>query len=218
MDNGKTHMKSKFFRIHIKRELEFTLPYKLGREVHDDWTHFAHLHRKSILEYRLLYKRGQREIFLYKGRRLYPLPFYDTYIVFRNYDGSGYRNVYLNAKTGQMHFLAGQAIPKGDNTVTIGEYVFEMPRYWRFFPKLFFNLFLKRAHKLLEEDNQWQAERIALGTEEGKDSPCAPVVPEFYDLFDDFFGNGKMPESDVSFQEASFYDLKNYKTTKGSRA
>lgn len=196
------------FKILIKRNFEFKVPYELFLESQSDWTHFMHLHRKTHAEFRLLYKRGGREIFLYKARPFFLWPFPQTFIVFREYlaAGDGYRNIYLDTQTGQCHYLNGYAFRKGDSTVSIGEFLFSLPSFWRLFPSLFFWIFRQRGMKVFEEDNWWLAERLAAGNVPAHEV-CAPEVPEGYDLYDDLYGAGRMPEPDVRFEESGHFDL-----------
>jgi hypothetical protein len=128
-----------------------------------------------------LFKQGRREVFLYKARRLYPLPFHDTYVVFRDVDLEihGYRNIYLNVKTGAIHQLKGVVVQDGDAVSVIGEFMFSMPSYWRL------RIFKWRMRRLMAEDNVLIRERVELG---GSSSPaCAPAIPESYDLFLDTY-------------------------------
>ena len=189
------------FRIYIKRTCEIRASYELCLESQMDWTHFAHLHRKSHAAYRLLYKRDRREIFLYKARRLYPLPWYDHYIVFRDNDASGTKfwSAYHNVKSGHTHYQSGNVECHGETTSLIGEFVFALPSYWRRFPEFFLWIFKRRMRGLMDEDCAWIGERMRVGA--AASSPgCAPVVPERYDLYEDLFGNGELPPADIKFE------------------
>ena len=189
------------YKIYIKRTVAIEAPFDLVVESTYDWTHFVHLHRKTIVEYRLLYKRGNREIFLYKGRWLYPFPFYDYYVVFREYhpEQYGYRNVYLNVKTGLAHYLLARTDREGETPLMVSDYLFTLPRHWRFFPRLFFWVFKQRMAWIMKEDNNWLYERMAQGNPETNEA-CGPVVPEIYDTFDDLFKEEKLKEADAHFE------------------
>jgi hypothetical protein len=197
------------YRIFIRRDCEVKAPYSLCLENINDYTHFTHLHRKAILEYRLLYKLGNREIFLYKARRLYPFPFYDTYVVFREYvkaDG-GYSTLYLNVRSGAVHHLKGWVVDHGETCSIMGDFVFTLPSFWRLFPKLFFWVFKRRMKAIFDEDCQWFKGRMA--EDASPDSPgCAPYVPETYDLFLDLFKNDTVPAADIKFHEKVSFDPK----------
>lgn len=197
------------FKVSIKRVFDFKAPYRIVLENQEDWTHFIHLHRKSHAEFRLLFKRGNREIFLYKARLFFGFPFFSkTYIVFRDNmpEKACYRNVYLDVGTGQVHYLNGKVVSKGETTETEGEFIFSASPFWRFFPKLYFWLFQWRGSRLLEEDNWWMAERMA-AAKTTYDDFCAPEVPELYDLFDDLYGEKDLPKGDIHFEETDFFDL-----------
>ncbi len=171
----------------------------------NDWTHFTHVHSKTIIRYELLYKQGSREIFLYQGRRIYPLPWFDHFIVFRDYqpEQNGYRNVYYHVKSGTMNFLDSYTREKPDGGIElVGKFVFTMPFYWRFFPKLFLYVFNKRMRKLIDEDNVIINERMRM---QGFETPgCKPTIPERYDLFEAMF-SGEMPKADVSYSDKQIY-------------
>ena len=196
-------------KIFVRRIFDFKAPYELLRETQDDWTHFIHLHKKSHGGFRLLYKKGNREIFLYKAWKLTPFPFFpDIYVVFRDYlpAKNGYRNVYLNVKTGQTHYLHGYLEDNAPYATTVGEFLYTLPSFFKFFPNLFFRFLKLRGKRVLEEDNVWMVERMA------QESPvnsaaCAPEVPETYDLFDDLFKDGKFPEPDIRLEERLTIDL-----------
>ena len=172
-----------------------------------DWTHFLYLHRKSTLEYRLIFKRDHREIFVYKARLLYPFPFHDTYIVFReNIPGQhGYRNIYYNLKNGRIHYLNAYTTQKDETAILAGDFLFCLPSYWRFIPKLFFWFFKRRMNGLMDEDSEMIVERIR---RQKADSPtCAPQIPEQYDLFDALFQEGILPDAHVTFDDVNDYPL-----------
>jgi hypothetical protein len=192
-------MKARFYKISIDKTFYFRVPYALCLENQCDFTHFSHLHRKVILDYQLLYKNDKRAIFLYKARRLYPLPFYDTYIVFREMIDNGYHQIYLNVKSGAVHYLKGTAADHGDCSSQKGEFIFCVPWFWSFFPNLFFWIFKKRITKVVDEDYEWFAGRM---NSKQEDCPtCAPVVPDKFDLFEELFKNGVMPKADIHFEE-----------------
>lgn len=190
------------YKIRVNRTCELRVPHALCVENQNDFTHFTHLHRKVILEYRLLFKLDKREIFLYKARRLYPLPFYDTYIVFREYIPAeeGYHNVYLNVRSGLVHYLQARTVCCGETSSVIGEYVFSLPSYWRFFPRLFYWVFKRRMHEVMEEDNIWFRSRMSSHGEINSQA-CAPVIPESYDLLNDLLGKGVLPTADIEFED-----------------
>lgn len=189
-----------FFKISVERSYFFKVPFAMCLENQKDFTHFTHLHRKAILDYRLIYKRGERAIFLYKARRLYPFPFYDTYIVFREFVDNGYYQIYLNTKTGAVHYLRGISKEHGELSSQKGEFVFSLPMYWKLCPSLFFWIFKKRMSRVVKEDVEWFEERMKFNI---NSKACAPVVPENYDLFEDLFKDGVLPKSDVHFVEDS---------------
>src|SRR5579883_1850728 len=168
----------------------------------NDWTHFTHIHHKHIVRYDLLFKRGSREIFLYKSRRLHPLPFFDYFVVFRDYRPQqlGYRNVYYHIRTGSMNFLDSTVHENADGSIElIGDFVFTLPSYWRFAPRLFLAVFKRRMRGLIDEDNVLINERIRMGGFET--APCKPEVPDTYDLFEAFFGDAGLPEADVHLRD-----------------
>src|SRR2546426_4213159 len=99
--------------IGIVREVGVLAPLDLTAETANDWTHFVHLHRRSHLEFRMIHKAGNREMFLYKARLLYPFPFYTPFLVVREYvaEQNGYRQFYLNLRNGRVHYLNGSNLP-----------------------------------------------------------------------------------------------------------
>jgi hypothetical protein len=171
----------------------------------NEWTHFTHVHHKHIAQYVLLYKREHREIFHYKSRRLYPLPFFDDFIVFRDYrpEQMGYKNIYYHIKSGRMNYLNSYTKEKPDGSVELsGEFVFELPFYWKFAPWFFFWAFKKRMGGLIKEDNVLIKERIQMKGFDTK--PCRPLIPESYDMFDAFYGD-TLPAADSRFLDRTLY-------------
>ena len=192
--------------IAIKRICEVNAPLDIFAEAGNDWTHFAHLHRKSHLEFRLLYKNGVREIFYYRARTIYPLPFFTPFIVFREYhpEQRGYRQVYLDLKSGRVHYLNGKNEQHGENVLGTGEFWFQVSWYWKYFPGLFAWLFKKRMRSVMNEDNVMIRERISL---KGMDNAnCAPALPERFDFFEDMMKNG-YPETPFLFSDHAFEDV-----------
>lgn len=202
-------------RIYVSRELQVPpiadpekrrIALEVIADNANDWSHFTHIHGKHIVRYDLLFKRGSREIFLYKGRRLYPLPWFDYFIVFRDYQPKqmGYRNVYYHVKSGAMNFLNSYTRAKDDGGIElVGEFVFTLPFYWKFFPGLFLFVFKKRMRGLIDEDNTLINERIRM---KGFDTPpCRPKIPDSYDLYEEFLGSGKLPLADISLLDRSLY-------------
>ena len=190
------------FKIHIRRNLRVRTSLKILNYINNDWTHFPHLHRKTIADHRLLYKEGKREIFYYKSRCLYPLPIFEHYLVFRDYPTDhSYRNIYINIRTGQAHLLNSAVYSEGEVMLNVSDYLFSVPSYWRLFPKLFLWVFKKRMRRVLDEDNEWNME---LNKAENlvDNSTCAPAVPESFDPFDHLFKDKKLmaAESHVSFE------------------
>lgn len=193
------------FKILVSRTVEAKAPFKLYYDLNQDWTHFSHLHRKAIVSHRLLFKDDKREIFLYKARRLYPFPFYDDYIVFREDVPSqnGYRNVYVNTKSGHVHTVEVKLESQGDRTLMVGDHLFSLPSYWRFLPKFFLRIFLWvyrwRMDQILDEDHGLIYESMKMGCPPTDDS-CAPVIPETYDVLDVFFKKEATEVADAYFQ------------------
>ncbi len=192
------------YKIYVQRTCELEAPFDICEESSNDWTHFTHLHRKAIVGYRLLNKKGLREVFLYKARVLYPLPFYDHYVIFRNYEPqqNGYKNVYLNVRTGQLNYLSGYVIQKGKSSLLMADYLFNMSWYWRFFPGFFLWVFRRRMRSVMDEDNQWIYERMKQ-KEPYSNKACAPVVPEEYDLFKDLFKDDIFKHADIRMDDYS---------------
>lgn len=194
------------FKILVKRIDEYKNPFDIVFESNQDWTHFTHLHRKTHVRYRLLYKNGNRQIFLYKGRRLYPLPFYDDYIVFREDRPSqhGFRNVYIHAKSGHVHTLDVTLKSQGKGTLIVADNLFSLPSYWRFLPKFFLRIFLwvytSRMDRVMEEDLDLINDRVKQGRMPTIDDSCAPTIPEVYDILDDFFKKDASEMADAHFQ------------------
>lgn len=193
------------YKILVSRTIEFKAPFQFVVDSIEDWSHFGHLHRKSIAGLSLLSKSGERTVFLYKARRLYPLPFMDYYLVFREDRPSqyGFRNVYINAKTGASHTLEVKAEWQTDRALVVGDHLFSLPSYWRYLPKFFMRLFLQvykwRMDKILDEDFEWIYERM---TREGPppSGSCAPAIPESYDVLEQAFKKKSSESADVFFQ------------------
>ncbi len=192
------------YKIRVSRTVEFRAPFDFVADSVEDWTHFSHLHRKSISGLTMLSKQGRRSVFLYKARRLYPLPIYDYYVVFREDrpEQHGFRNVYINSKTLAAHSLDVRTEKHGDLAVAVGEHLFSLPSYWSILPKIFMQAFLVlykwRMDKILDEDFEWIYERMI---KEGAAGPsqCAPAVPLNFDLLEQFFEKAPVTP-DISFQ------------------
>lgn len=193
--------------ISVKRVCESNAPLELVVEAGNDWTHFTHLHRKSHLAFQLLYKSGHREIFFYKARILYPLPFYTPYIVFREYvpERQCYDQIYQDLRSGRVHYLSGSHASLGDTVLGTGEFWFSVSSFWRYCPRLFFWLFKRRMRGVMEEDNRMIRERMRLGL--ASHAECDPRVPESYDLYADLMGKG-LPEAEFTFSDHVFTDLR----------
>lgn len=176
--------------IEFKRICAVNAPIGLVADANVDWSHFMHLHRKSHVEFRLIFKEGRREVFLYKARLIYPLPFYTTFIAFREYlpEQRGYHQFYLNVRTGRVHHLNSSTVQEGEQSATVGVFRFEASRLWKWFPWLFKWLFRYRMRKVNLEDVGWIDGRIEAG---GFNNPaCAPTVPERFNLIDEFVQRG----------------------------
>ena len=193
------------YKIFLRRTLQLKAPFKVVADVNHDWTHFPHLHRKTIKSHRLLYRNGQRQIFLYKARRLYPLPFCDDYVVLReDTPNGGYRNVYVNVKSGAIHALDAKLESQGDWTVVTADHFFSLPSYWRFLPKIFLRLFVwvfkRRMNRIVDEDNEWIYGLMKTENVSTEDA-CAPVVPPTYDILDEFFKKEPWELADVRLED-----------------
>ena len=188
------------FRLYIHRTVETNAPLDLTAEIGNDWTHFTHLHDKTISQYRLLQKHGNREVFLYKARRIWPLPFHDIYVVFREYlpEQHGYRNVYLNVRTNVAHYLNGINYGDANHSVSVSEYLFTLPDYWRLFPKLFVWVFVKRMGRIVREDNEWIEARMQHNAPP-TGVACAPQIPPAFDLLDSLYPARTLPVADARF-------------------
>lgn len=210
-------MSEKLFKIHIHRDLEIKAPFKICNDANKDWTHFSHLHRRTIAAHHLLHKSPGREIFLYKSRCLFPFPIYEYYIVFRDYPTpQSYRNIYVNAKSGRMHYLNVNMVSRGETTSAISDYLFSLPRYWWLFPKLFLWIFRKRMRTIVEEDNEWIREQMDpdnLVTNE----TCAPVVPEVFDPLEVLFTDEIFLKADVHLTYHDFESLEKKKRSYGKK-
>ncbi len=195
--------KAKSIRIAVRRTIQSKYPFELEAELANDWTHFLYLHRKSHLAFQLLYKKDRREIFLYKARFLFPFPFYATYIVFRETkpEQTGYFQTYLNVKTGRVNTLNSRMERNGSTGTIIGDFVFEVPRYWRFITPLFYALFKRRMRSVMHEDNKLiddRLERKVIDTE-----ACAPFFPEAFDFLQSELCKTK-PAPDFSFEDTVY--------------
>ena len=192
--------------VSFKRICEYDAPLDVIAESASDWTHFAHLHRRSHLEFRLLSKSGNRETFLYKGRIIYPLPFYWTYIVFREYlpDQRGYHQCYLNVKTGKIHYLNHRAEIFDGRSRIEGSYRFEVARFWKLIPRVFQFLFAARMRRVMVEDDEWVAERLKNGVFEN--SACSPKVPEQFNLMDEFLQSANA-QPELTLEDRQVRDL-----------
>ena len=193
--------------IYMQFKYVFRAPFEPCAEAALDWTHFIHLHRKSHKEFRLLFKSGRREIFLYKTR-FHPLPFGKTFIAFREYipEKSGYRQTYMDAGNGRTHYQDNESVKDGENVVNTSNYYLQVSCFWKFFPKLFLWLFKRRMRAVVEEDNAWLRERIRQGI--FTHAQCAPPAPETFDQLDDFMKNG-FPKPEISLVKGNdfFWDL-----------
>jgi len=191
--------------ISCKRVWEAKAPFELCVEIANDWTHFVHLHRKSHKSYRLLYRAPGREIFHYQARILYPFPLFTDYIVMRNEvpERHGHEQIYLHVKSGRVTFQRSTTMRDGDKTQVIGEYIFDVPSYWRPFSGIFFWIFKYRMRKVMWEDNEQIVERMRSGI---RDNPtCAPSVPTTFDLFEDL--KLRIPKADVHYEDHVYEDL-----------
>lgn len=157
-----------------------------------DWTHFLFCHRRGIKTFKLLYKKGSREIFFYEARILFPLPFTRRYIVLRNYEKElgRYRNLYHDLKSGLNTYLDARVINNGESVSMLSDYLYELPDYWRPFKKIFFAIFKSRMRVLAEEDNEMFLARMKNGFWENP--ACAPLVPQEFDLFTECFTPDKL--------------------------
>ena len=193
------------YKILVSRTIEFNAPYQYVVDSVEDWTHFSHLHRKAIAGLHLLSKSGPHAVFLYKARRLYPLPFYDHYVVFREDlpNQQGFRNVYVNAKTSATHTLDVKIIRNGDGAIVVGDHLFSLPEFWRHLPKIFMNFFLViyqwRMDQVLDEDFEWIFERIQNEKTPGSGN-CAPAVPADYNLIQSVFEKKLADSADTVFR------------------
>lgn len=191
------------YKILVRRVMKIKAPYQLVFDTAQDWSHFSHLHHKVIISHPLLYKNTERQVFLYKARRLYPFPFFDYYVIFRQDLPDGYRNVYVNAKSGHMHTVDCKVEAQGDETWITGDHLFSLPSYWGLFPKLFPQIFLwiyrKRMDEIMDEDLEWIYERMTSEDLAPVDA-CAPAVPETYDIMDEFFKHEAFGKADARFE------------------
>ena len=192
--------------IKIKRIFETNVPFDIFCESVNDWTHFAHLHRKSHAELRLLYKKGDREVFFYKARVLYPFPIYNRFLVVREYrpDQLCYRQVYYNLRNGRIHYLNGFNIKKDKTVMGIGEFWFSVSPIWKFFPRLLFWIFKWRMDQVLREDNQMIGERAK--HQLGSSPSCAPPIPDAFDFYEELI-NKWPPATEFEYESYSFDDL-----------
>src|ERR1700722_3040245 len=193
--------------INIKRIHDAKVPFDVYIEAGNDWTHFKHLHRKSHAEFKLLFKSETREIFIYKSRLLHPLPFFNTFIVFREMTAAtaSYRQVYYDIKTGRTHYMRGVNEQLADGVVRgTGEFWFDVPDYWRFFPGLYFWLFKRRMRSVAREDNVRMRERIREGI--FNRAACAPPVPELFDFLEALMKDG-YPQPAYTFSDRFFEDI-----------
>ncbi len=191
------------YKILVRRIVKIKAPYQLVFDTAQDWTHFSHLHHKVIMSHPLLYKNTERQIFLYKARRLYPLPFFDHYVIFREDLPDGYRNVYVNAKSGHAHTVDCKVEAHGEETWVIGDHLFSLPSYWGLLPKLLPKIFLwiyrRRMDEILDEDLEWIYERMIAEDLPLVDS-CAPEIPKNYDIMDEFFKTDTLRVPDARFE------------------
>lgn len=193
--------------IHFERTCEYEMPLRLVADSAADWTHFMHVHRRSHLEFRLLAKDGVREIFLYKARMIYPLPFYRTFIAFREYlpEQEGYHQIYLHVNSGAIHYLNSRTEGDDHSSRTIGTFYFEGSRFWKYFPGLFKKLFTWRMRSVSHEDRDWMSERIRIGVFENKG--CMPQIPDCFNLMDDFLKKG-LPAGELSLKDRIWDGIK----------
>jgi hypothetical protein len=192
--------------IKFRRISEMKVPFDVFAEANNDWTHFTHLHRKSHAEFRLLYKSGRRQIFLYKTRLFPPLPFCESFIVMREEmpEQAGYRNVYLHVRTGRVNYLDGSTVQGKETVEGIGEFWFEVGWPWTWLPGVFAALFRRRMRQVLEEDNVLMRERIKLGAFSSE--RCAPPQPKEYDFYVDMMKDG-FPKPARSYEDRKLDDL-----------
>jgi len=173
-----------------------------------DWTHFLHLHRKSHGEFRLLHKSEKREIFFYKARIIYPLPFFRKFLVFREYqpEVGGYRQVYYDLSTGGITYLSAftRHNKDRDSYSCMGEYIFSVSWYWKLWPRLFSIIMKQRMGRVIEEDNELVRGRAEVGGKERL--ACAPKQVTTFDLLDDFLQAG-LPKTEAHFYQHFFSDL-----------
>ena len=184
-------------------------PFGLVVENANDWTHFKYLHRKSHAEFKLLHKEGSMEIFFYKARIFYPLPFYNYYICFREAIPSqnGYRQVYLDLRTGKTHFLDSRTLDEGSTVSILTDFRFAVSQWWKLWPGLFGRLYKRGMREVIREDCDHLRERIQLGAF-SNDKACAEIcVPEKYDFYLDYFKNG-IPKAQIFLEGRLFEDLK----------
>lgn len=193
------------YKILVSRTIDFCAPFQFVVDSVEDWTHFSHLHRKAIAGLYLLSKSGNNSVFLYKARRLYPFPFYDYYIVFREDRplDHGFRNVYVNTKTGATHTLDVKTYKRGEEATVVGDHLFSLPAYWRWLPKICMNFFLKvyqwRMDAVLDEDFEWIFERMK-NPDNSVTSHCAPAVPHDYNIVESVFEKKLSDSADAVFK------------------
>lgn len=184
------------YRIGIRRICEMNAPYELVAYTSNDWTHLPVLHRKSVMEHRLLYKSGNRMIWLYKSRVLYPFPFHNMFLVFREQDleNDRYWNLYYDLSSGAVHYLKASVERRGI-TRPPSESTSSLSPIWRLMPRLFFMIFNWRLKRIMDEDSRWIQEWMEQGGIDNR--ACAPPIPEAHDLFDALFKGKEFPEADV---------------------
>lgn len=188
--------------ISIRRTVESDAPLDLTVQIMNDWSHFKHLHRKSHREFRLLHKEGNREIFLYKARYLFPLPFGKSFIVFREYtpETKGWRQFYYDIKSGRVNYNFTGVIEREDGSVvTYGNCLIPVSPLWRLFPRLFVWLFKVRVDAVADEDEDMMRERINLGGFDNR--ACAPPDEASYDFIRAALKDG-LPEAFSHFEVA----------------
>jgi hypothetical protein len=193
--------------VAIKRVCELKAPLDLCAENANDWSHFAHVHRKSHVGFQLIQKSENKEVFLYKARLLYPLPFFITYLAIREYlpEQIGYRQVYINLKNGQKSYLSSSVVQNKETVSIIGDYRFYVSGIWKLCPRLLFWIFRMRMKKVMDEDNEVIREQIALGDFKGV-ANCQGMAATTQDVFAKHFQK-TMPDAELKFEDYAYADL-----------
>jgi hypothetical protein len=187
-------------RIGITFTYQVDVPRAFIVDAATDWTHFMFVHHKYFVQYQLLLRQGRREVFLYKTRFLYPLPFYDTYLAAREYEpsGEGYRTVYYHVRSGRVTYHEAKGTVHEGVSAFYGSYVIELAGFWRLWPALFRFLFFRRMRKIQEEDREWLHERARAAGSLGPG--CGPEVPPAFDFFGELFARA-VPPPDKTYRK-----------------